>query len=227
MARGGKLNVVDSCFRTPGDWPAVIHQAEDGPIERVSVAELRSMAGRVANGLMELGLKANERIAIHMPMTLESVAIFLGAVAAGCPVVAVADSFAPAEIAVRLRIGQARCVFTQDFALRLGKRLPLYEKVRAAAAPQAIVLPCDRAVNCPLRDGDLAWQDFLSKRGDFVPVARSPDDATTILFSSGTTGEPKAIPWDHTTPSKPPPTPTSTTTSTPATSPAGPPTSAG
>jgi len=196
---GARLNVMDSCFRAPGGSLAVIHQAEDGPMERMSVAELRSMAGRVANGLAELGLKANDRIAINMPMTVESVAIYLGAVAAGCPVVAVADSFAPAEIAVRLGIGQVRCIFTQDFAIRLGKRLPLYEKVRAAGAPQAIVLPCGRAVECALHDGDLAWQDFLSERTDFEAVPRGPDDATTILFSSGTSGAPKAIPWDQTT----------------------------
>ena len=71
------------------------------------------------------GMKADDRVAIDMPMTVESVAIYLGAVAAGCPVVTVADSFAPAEIAVRLGLGQARCIFTQDFAIRLGKRLPL------------------------------------------------------------------------------------------------------
>ena len=199
---GAKLNVVDSCFRAPDDSPAVIYQAEDGPIERLSVAELRSMAGRVANGLAELGMKADDRVAIDMPMTVESVAIYLGAVAAGCPVVTVADSFAPAEIAVRLGLGQARCIFTQDFALRLGKRLPLYEKVRAADAPQAIVLPCGRAVDCELRDGDLAWQDFLSDRTDFRAVPRDPSDVSTILFSSGTSGAPKAIPWDQTTPIK-------------------------
>ena len=128
----------------------------------------------MANGLAELGLKADDRIAIDMPMTVESVAIYLGAVAAGCPVVAVADSFAPAEIAVRLEIGQVRCIFTQDFATRLGKRLPLYEKVRAAGAPQAIVLPCGRTVDCALRDGDLAWQEFLSDRADFEAVPRGP-----------------------------------------------------
>jgi len=205
---GAKLNVVDSCFRAPEDSAAVIHQGEDGPIERLSVAELRSMVGRVANGLAELGLKPDDRVAIDMPMTVESVAIYLGAVAAGCPVVTVADSFAPAEIAVRLKLGQTRCIFTQDFALRLGKRLPLYEKVRAADAPQAIVLPCGagkrdaEAVDCELRHGDLAWEDFLSERTDFQPVPRDPGDFSTILFSSGTTGAPKAVPWDQTTPIK-------------------------
>lgn len=219
---GAKLNVVDSCFRAPDDSPAVIYQGESGPIQRLSVAELRAMVGRVANGLANLGLEPGDRIAIDMPMTVESVAIYLGAVAAGCPVVTVADSFAPAEIALRLKIGQARCIFTQDFAIRQGKRLPLYEKVKAAEAPQAIVLPCGTGGNggqrvspdgpeaavgqaspvplsCELRPGDLAWQDFLADRTEFKPVSRDPDDFTTILFSSGTTSEPKAIPWDQTT----------------------------
>src|SRR5208283_308089 len=150
----------------------------------------------------ELGIKADDRVAIAMPMTVESVAIYLGAVAAGCPVVTVADSFAPPEIAIRLRHGRARRVFTQDFARHLGKRLPLYEKVRAADAPQAIVLPCGRAIDCELRGGDLAWHDFLSDRTDFRAVPRNPSDVSTILFSSGTSGEPKAIPWDQTTPIK-------------------------
>jgi acetyl-CoA synthetase len=199
---GAKLNVVESCFRAPDDSPAVIYQGEEGPIERLSVAGLRSLVGRVANGLADLGLGPGDRIAIDMPMTVESVAIYLGAVAAGCPVVTVADSFAPAEIALRLGIGRAQCIFTQDFAIRLGKRLPLYEKVRAADAPRAIVVPCGSAVDCELRDGDLAWPDFLSDRTDLRPVPRDPADFSTILFSSGTSGPPKAVPWDQTTPIK-------------------------
>ena len=130
---GSKLNVVDSCFQASDDSVAVIYGSEDVTTRCMSVAELRSLVARVANGLRDFGAKTGDRVAMDMPMTVESVAIYLGAVAIGCPVVTVADSFAPAEIEVRLRIGKPRCIFTQDFALRRGKRLPLYEKVRAAA----------------------------------------------------------------------------------------------
>ncbi len=199
---GAKLNVADSCFNAPADSTAIIYQKEGGSIERMSVGELQCLAARVANGLVELGVKTGDRVAIDLPMTAESVAIYLGAVAAGCPVVTVADSFAPAEINIRLGIAQPRCIFTQDHVMRGGKKLSLYEKVQSADAPRAIVLPCGTEIEGPLRDGDISWADFLSETSDFRPVPLDPTDYSTILFSSGTTGKPKAIPWDHTTPIK-------------------------
>ena len=48
----------------------------------------------------------------------------------------------------------------------------------------------------------MTWADFLSDTDTFTAVPCHPDAHTNILFSSGTTGEPKAIPWTHTTPIK-------------------------
>ena len=53
-----------------------------------------------------------------------------------------------------------------------------------------------------LRSDDLSWEEFLSDSGQFNSVGCDPHDHTNILFSSGTTGEPKAIPWTQTTPIK-------------------------
>ena len=122
----------------------------------------------------------------------------------GCVVVGIADSFAPEEIATRLRIGKAKAIFTQDYINRAGKRLPLYEKVIAANAPKAIVFAAEgsESVAQTHRADDVTWQDFLSDTETFTAVPCQPDANTNILFSSGTTGEPKAIPWTHTTPIK-------------------------
>ena len=199
---GAQLNVVDSCFRAPDDSVAVVYQAVDSEIRTMSIAELRSLVARVANGLVDLGLVPGDRVAIDMPMTVESVGIFLGVIATGCVVVTIADSFVAHEIAVRLRIGETKCIFTQDYAPRMGKKLPIYEKVTTADAPKAIVVPCEAALSCTLREGDIAWEEFLSDNTELKTVACTPDTYSTILFSSGTTGEPKAIPWDQTTPLK-------------------------
>src|SRR5207247_2018839 len=52
------------------------------------------------------------------------------------------------------------------------------------------------------RPDDLPWDDFLGAAGTYEAVACLPGDPTNILFSSGTTKDPKAIPWSHTTPIK-------------------------
>jgi len=137
-----------------------------------------------------------------MPMTAEAVAIYLGIIKAGCIVVGIADSFRPKEIATRLRLATAVAVFTQDVMLRGGKSLPLYANLVEANAPTTIVLPAENNLSVSLRAGDVAWQSFLETTGDFKTITREPADAINILFSSGTTGDPKVIPWNQTTPIK-------------------------
>ena len=200
-----KLNIVDSCFRAAADAIAIITQCEgEDSLVTLTYQELACLTNRVANGLVDIGLRPGDAVAVDMPMNAESVAIYLGIVKAGCVVVGIADSFAPDEIATRLRIGQAKAIFTQDYINRAGKRLPLYEKVVAANAPKAIVYSCagsDTVVQIQ-RAEDITWNDFLSDVETFTAVPCDPDAHTNILFSSGTTGEPKAIPWTHTTPIK-------------------------
>jgi acetyl-CoA synthetase len=168
----------------------------------VTVTELESLVNRVAGSLADAGFRPGDAVAIDMPMNVEAVAAYLGIVRAGCAVVGIADSFAPEEIAKRLRLGGARAVFTQDFILYGSKRLPLFEKVAAAEAPKAIVLGCEGRVAVDLRPGDVTWDDFLHESTEFEPVTRGPGDLMNVLFSSGTTGDPKAIPWPQTAPIK-------------------------
>ena len=61
---------------------------------------------------------AGAAIAVAMPMTPESVAIYLGIILSGCAAVSIADSFAPSEIASRLKISQAALIFTQVHAFK-------------------------------------------------------------------------------------------------------------
>jgi acetyl-CoA synthetase len=116
--------------------------------------------------------------------------------------VGIADSFQPKEIAARLRAACVSGVFTQDFQVRGGKALALYANVIEADSPTAIVLPAKDRLSLVLRKGDLGWSDFLEAADNFETAPRGPSDAITILFSSGTTGEPKAIPWTMATPIK-------------------------
>lgn len=199
---GALLNIIDSCFTAQPNQTAIVYLDEKSALQSMSYQELNALSNQIANGLLEQGYRAGDAIAIDMPMTKEAVAIYLGIIKIGGVVVSIADSFSADEIATRLRISQAKAIFTQDVIPRGTKTLPLYDKVIAAKAPQAIVLTHQINHSPELRQSDIHWQSFLSHNNQFISHACDPMSACNILFSSGTTGDPKAIPWNHTTPIK-------------------------
>jgi acyl-coenzyme A synthetase/AMP-(fatty) acid ligase len=79
----------------------------------------------VANAI-DANFSKGDAIAIDMQMTVNAVIIYLAIVLAGCVVVSIADSFAPKEIATRLRVSDAKGIFTQVFIyLVLSTTLPV------------------------------------------------------------------------------------------------------
>ncbi|XP_004299255.1 PREDICTED: probable acyl-activating enzyme 17, peroxisomal [Fragaria vesca subsp. vesca] len=180
---------------------------DDLPLNKMTLKELRAEVWLVAHALQALGLEKGSAIAIDMPMNVISVVIYLAIVLAGFVVVSIADSFAPPEISTRLKISEAKAIFTQDVIVRGEKSLPLYSKIKDAQSPMAIVLLTKGSnSSMKLRDGDIFWHDFLETvkdlKNEFTAVEQPVEAFTNILFSSGTTGDPKAIPWTNATPFK-------------------------
>jgi len=202
--QGAELNIAESCFRADPDKVAIVSASETDPdLHVMTYGELRRLANRVANGLEAAGIPRGDRVALYLPMTPESVAIYLGTILAGRCVVGIADTSAPAEFEKRARIAGAHAVFTIEAYVRDGKEHGIYDKVVQAEGPRAIVLPKAPGGRARTRrSGDLDWQEFLSERDEFDAVPCRPSEFTNILFSSGTTKDPKAVPWTHVTPIK-------------------------
>jgi acetyl-CoA synthetase len=203
---GAALNCVDSCFNAEADEVAIISGQEYSPwLTRMTYDELERLVNRVSNGLINQGFSRGDRIALYMPMTSDCVAAYLGIIKTGCQVVSIADSFSPAEIKNRMEISSAKAIITLYEYARSGKIIRLYEKVKEAGIGTVIVIESDEKNgknDLELRKGDICWNEFLSQNESFKSITCSPDGILNILFSSGTTGTPKAIPWNHLTPLK-------------------------
>ena len=197
---GAELNIVSSCFGEE-DYDIAVVVGSEGSDEMVAVTytELDMLVDLVANGLVAADFKPGDAIALYMPMNLECVAAYLGIIRAGCVVVSIADSFAAPEVARRLEIANAAAVITVSSFQRGGRAIELYRSVRDAGDTRAIVIATEDYSEDRLRDGDLLWSDFLDETRGFDTFTTAPDAAINILFSSGTTGNPKAIPWTHLT----------------------------
>ena len=260
----GRLNISDSCFhKRDASDPALVYAMESHPreIQTMTYGVLNRLSNQIAHAIQtKLVLSPGDAVAICMPMTPESIAIYHGIVKSGCVVVSIADSFSATEIATRCRLGKAKAIFTQDVIYRGTKFLALYTRVLEAltmllihdqdvvengsketkseldmdpiqivvvpgllhAGPYPRVQTMERSESGTWNDRDLegkpvplhasidlrpsldcAWHDFLHHCSDsFESVQLDSMDPCNILFSSGTTGEPKAIEWSHSTPIK-------------------------
>lgn len=204
--KGARLNIADSCFQAHPNADAIVYRIEGSDeLHRWSYRELEQLTNRVANSLVKAGFKKGDTIGMCCIMTAESVAIYLGIVKAGCAVVSIADSFSAAEIQTRMTIAKSKAMFTQDWIYRGGKRHPLFQRVVEAGVEQCIVMPgnFDTVDGIEMRKSDMTWENFLKgASAEFTSVQMGVGEPSNVLFSSGTTGEPKAIPWSHASPMK-------------------------
>uniref|UniRef100_A0A7S3DGD4 AMP-dependent synthetase/ligase domain-containing protein n=1 Tax=Palpitomonas bilix TaxID=652834 RepID=A0A7S3DGD4_9EUKA len=205
-----EMNAAEMCWlgRDPQATAVMFQKVGGTEIEKMTFQDLKDQCLTFARGLASLGVGVGDFVAIDMPMTIEAVIAYLGTIAAGGVVVSIADSFSPDMINTRLAICNCKLMVTQDVILRANKELPLYTRVLQSNTPRCLVVEGKGTLAVELKEGDISWSSFMSEASSLVEtkpfecVNSSPYTYTNILFSSGTTGEPKAIPWTQLTPLK-------------------------
>jgi propionyl-CoA synthetase len=184
--------------------PALIYDSPvTGTVSTFTYAELRDEVARFAGVLAGRGVRKGDRVVLYMPMIPEAVIAMLGCARLGAVHSVVFGGFAAKELAVRIDDSNPKVIVSASCGIE-GTRLVEYKPLLDAAIDIAghkpdhcIVFQRD-IVRADMRPGrDLDWDDEMaaSSPRDCVPVAAT--DPLYILYTSGTTGQPKGIIRDN------------------------------
>lgn len=202
---GGGLNAVEACLgawvaRTP-DAVAVVHEAEDGTVSRLTYAELDDRVARVRAGLRARGIGKGDAVAIYLPMTSEAVVATYAVASLGAMLVPLFSGFAAPAIASRVQDAAAKAVITADGTVRRRKETAMLPALRAALehcpTVETVVVVDNLGTGLTLADGEVAWSELLTCDPDPEVEPTDAGDVLLLAYTSGTTGKPKGAVHTH------------------------------
>ncbi|KWV58658.1 AMP-dependent synthetase [Bradyrhizobium macuxiense] len=208
---GGTTNIVLNCLDkhrgTPvWDQTFLVWEGEDSNEQRsLTYAAFAAEVDRLASALRKLGLGRGDVVAIYMPNLPETFVTFFAILKIGAIVMPLFSGFGPSPIEARLNHGGAKAVITASGTWRRGTAAPLKPVLDVAlesvpGVRHVIVVERDGLdIETPMRRGrDLWWHDIVSTaESDIATVEMQTEDPAILLYTSGTTGEPKGCVWTH------------------------------
>ncbi len=202
----GRLNASYNCLDRHveaglGDKTAIIFEADDGSVTKVSYSQMLARVAQLANALRNRGVKKGDRVVIYMSMSVEGVAAMQACARIGAIHSVVFGGFSASSLRDRVQDAGAVMVITADEQMRGGKALPLKAIVDEALADGA----------CPsLKDvivykrtgGKIGWVEgrdhWLHDVTDGQSTVCEPEWVEAehplfLLYTSGSTGKPKGV----------------------------------
>ena len=202
----GELNASYNCLDRHveagnGERVAVIFEADDGTVTRVTYADLLARVSRFANALKKRGIGKGDRVVIYIPMSIEGIVAMQACARIGATHSVVFGGFSAKSLNERLVDVGAVALITADEQARGGKTLPL-----KSIADEAIALGGCEAVKSVIvyrRTGgqidwhaerDLWMHELVDGESDRCePTWVGAEHPLFILYTSGSTGKPKGV----------------------------------
>ncbi|MGR3484933.1 MAG: AMP-binding protein [Paracoccaceae bacterium] len=182
-----------------GDRIAIIHDSPvTGTVTRITYAELRHRTAHLAGALADRGVGMGDRVIVYMPMIPEALIAMLACARIGAIHSVVFGGFAAAELAVRIDDARPKAILAASCGIEPTRVVPYKPMIDAAIAqaahrPEFTVILQRPQAEAPMGARDLDWHAFQDgiEPAPCVPVPG--DHPAYILYTSGTTGQPKGV----------------------------------
>ena len=200
--------IVNTCYNAVdrhvengrADQSAIIYDSPvTGVKERISYAELQKKVALLAGALIKKGIQKGDRVIIYMPMVPEAVMAMLAVARIGAIHSVVFGGFAARELATRIDDATPKAIIAGSCGIEANRIIdykPLLDEAIQIAShkPEFCVISQREQKNAELIPGrDYAWDEIINDAdwAECVPV--SGDHPVYILYTSGTTGQPKGV----------------------------------